>query len=569
MIRRIAAGVLLCFCTAALLPAAADVLPSKVRIEPVLKNLSNHPQAAAFAPDGRIFLLERTTGNVRIVKFGKLLPDPFVHVNVATASEQGLLGIALHPKFQQNGWVYLYYTQNAPVTNRIVRYTAAGDKGVDPFVILDNIGADTGGEDNGGAMTFGADGKLYVGTGVFHVDGDAQNCGCLAGKVLRINDDGSVPADNPHLGTTYPYTLIWAQGFRNVAGVAAHPTAGTVYVTDNYDEDATCDETNVVRSGQNYGWNAVSCSAGAYTGPLQSITPQVLPSSTASYGGSKLPFTNNLFVAGAGNGKILRDELSGAGFDTLSSASDFYVPSGGVCPVAIRDVKAPKDGWLYAVSDDATQANNGLYRFVYDDVGSNAGAREVSGTPYLPLSVAKDGAGLRLWWEDLKRDAYNCSPPTENMYNSANPAQAHCPSGWTASQKYTVWQGDLASPFAYNHAKLAENDGDGTQQNDALRSYALSMPTGNKYYLLSARGANREGALGLASNGTPRPGSSTADRCDTIGWSSTQIPPPVSVPMWNKCNVDWPHTYPDQDGVMHTLSEWRGRALVISFMQFG
>lgn len=564
-------GVLLgCICMAAASPGlAADVMPAKFRLEPVVRGV-DRPEGIALAPDGRVFLLERLTGKVLVLQFGSLLADPLLQLTVASGSEEGLLGIAVDPNFTSNHYVYLYYTQASPKTNRLVRYTADGNRASGGVVLLDNIGSGPGGN-NGGALMFGQDGKLYVGVGDMESSSDAQSLSSLKGKVLRINPDGTVPSDNPHLGQPYPYNLIFAQGFRNSDDLAFHAQAGTIYGTDNYDSQATCDEINVIRAGLNYGWPTATCDNAGFQRPLHTITPQITPSGLASYRGGKYPgMEDNLFVAGTG--KIIRDTLSGANFDTWSATADFYLPS-GECPVALRDLEPGKDGWLYALSADTGTNKAGLYRVIYQEMGGpSAKPREVSATPYIPLMLAKDGSGLRLWWEDLKKSAWNCSPPTENQWKAADPAQSHCPVSWTTGAKYTVWQGDLQQPFGYSHTKLAENDGDGTQQNDARRSYRMaSMPAGNRYYLISARGANLEGSLGQASNGTERPGNSAteSDRCNLVGWASDQIPPPANPPMWNRCGSDWPHPYPDQNGVLHTFSEFRGKAVFLTFMQFG
>ena len=166
---------------AAALPLAAGVLPEQYRLEPFATSL-DRAEAAALAPAGRIFVLERVTGNVRVVRDGMLSAAPFVTVPVATnasTSEAGLLGIAVHPDFLANGWVYLYYTHDlggGNSTNRIVRYTAAGDVGIDPAVLLDNIGAGPSGNDNGGALAFGPDGMLYAAVGVMEDDSSAVLC---------------------------------------------------------------------------------------------------------------------------------------------------------------------------------------------------------------------------------------------------------------------------------------------------------------------------------------------------------------------------------------------------------
>ncbi|MBP7149722.1 MAG: PQQ-dependent sugar dehydrogenase [Acidobacteria bacterium] len=274
---------------------SADVLPPGYRIEPVARGLDT-PGAVAVAPDGRLFYLERTTGRVRIVRDGRVVEPPFLTLPVAQGAEEGLLGIALHPQFPQNGFVYLYYTQASPHTNRILRTTAAGDRATNPRVILDDIGAAANGEDNGGGLAFGADGKLYAGIGVLAEDFKAGDPAYLNGKVLRMNDDGSVPADNPFVGTPGAQPLVWASGLRNPAALALHAATGTLYVTDNYDDEpgAGCDEVNVVRRGLDYGWDGAldTCTTpGPPPAPMQDLVPPVEASGLVSYAGSAFPAT--------------------------------------------------------------------------------------------------------------------------------------------------------------------------------------------------------------------------------------------------------------------------------------
>lgn len=632
---------------AACMPLMAEVLPRDYRLEPVARGLTS-PQAMALAPDGRIFILERTTGQVRVMQQGRLLPDPFVTVSVPAASpEGGLLGIALHPQFSSNGWVFLYYTKAANGKNRLERYTAQGNTGVGPYVVLDDIGpAVVGlGEDNGGGLVFGTDGNLYAGVGVMENDGEAGNDASDLGKVLQItfNPNGSVASINRH-----------AKGFRNVAGLAVNPSTGTLYATDNYDSDDTCDEVNVVRAGQNFGWNLASCGDGNQQAPLQTISPQTGATAVASYVASDYPapqvcasdsskqcnldnycsndptkpcFANGycsnnpakpctfsrvcdknptvkcntnadctafsstwvcidycgaggvcnpycgagtcqpacgwgqtcvdapptqpLFVAGQGNGhSIVRDVLSGAGYDTLSSASAFYNPTNdptaGSCPGAVKDIEQGGDGRLWVLSGDPAAGKAGLYRIVHDEPGGTAAPREVSGTPYIPLGVSKDAGNISISFEDLKRDAWGCWA-------------GHCPAG-SKSTKYTVWSGPITSPFGYTHTALAETNG--TVENDALLKFTTATPVDSTYYLVSARGAHLEGTLGRHSNGALRPGYATTDLCTSIGYGS-------AADDINKCSGDWSHSYPDQNNNLWNLSDFRGRAVMLSFGQYG
>ena len=660
---------LLVFMILAIGPVQAElVMPPGYRIETVADGL-NHPSAMVLAPDGRIFYLERLTGNVRIIQNGKLLGSNFVNVAVATFAEEGLLGIALHPNFNSNGYIYIYYTQLSPKTNRIVRYKAEGNTGTGATVMLDNIGSATNGTNNGGGLVFGNDGKLYATVGDLEDSPSAQLLTSLKGKVLRINDDGTAPTDNPYYGTqSYPYNLIYSLGFRNSANIAVNKNLGTIYATDNYDTQASCDETNVIKSATNYGWDVEECLGSVYTAPLQTIDPQITAAGITPYTGSKYPApkvcsnnpnkacfpekvcsnnnaqpclntkhcsndpytecvynkvcqvtgtpcttdancqfpsinpcvffcgtgntcvetcgtgatcdlacggascvdatTNPLFVGGEGNGTIIQDVLSGAAYDAVQASSAFYLPNGADCPVTIKDLDMSSDGWVYVLSDDPDTGQAGIYRIIYDASGGNyAKPREVSASRHMNLTLAKDGSGLRLWWEDLKKDIWTCSDET---------GDGTCDVPGEKTTKYTIWSGTLNAPFSYTHTALAESNGDGTSQTDALVSYGIpSMPTGNVYYLVSGRSANLEGTTGYKTGSVERPGydPTASEICNAVTWGNiyhkcaNNWPDPV-LPAGSVCSPDEPG-FPDQYNRCHRIHDWRGKVVLLDFAQFG
>ncbi len=205
------------------------------------------PTNMAFALDGRIFFTEKETGDVRIIRDGRVLPQPFVHVSVEGGAERGLLGIALHPDFERQPWVYLYYSEKDGASNRIIRVRAEAGEAlrVDPIITL--LPAVTG-YHNGGDMAFGPDGKLYAVTGEAHDPERAQDPNDLGGKVLRLDPDGSVPTDNP-LGPDNP---VYALGIRNSFGLCFDPVTGDLWETEN--GPASDDEVNRIMAGGNYGW---------------------------------------------------------------------------------------------------------------------------------------------------------------------------------------------------------------------------------------------------------------------------------------------------------------------------
>jgi glucose/arabinose dehydrogenase len=213
------------------------------------------PVALDIAPDGRFFVTEQA-GAVRVVKNGQLLPTPFVQLSVSSAGERGVDGIVLDPDFATNHYVYVYYTAKHPYAhNRVSRFTADGDvaaAGSEQVIFeLDRLGDAP--IHNGGAMRFGPDGKLYVTTGENASGAKAQSLNTTLGKILRINPDGSIPADNPFFArTTGNNRAIWAMGLRNPYTMDIERGTGVMYVNDV--GEATWEEIDVGAPGANFGW---------------------------------------------------------------------------------------------------------------------------------------------------------------------------------------------------------------------------------------------------------------------------------------------------------------------------
>jgi glucose/arabinose dehydrogenase len=233
----------------------AATLPSGFVESQVGSNLSGSPTAMAFAPDGRLFVCLQN-GQLRVIKNGALLAAPFVSLSVNASGERGLLGIAFHPNFSTNQFVYLYYTTNtAPIHNRVSRFTANGDvaaTGSETVLLdLDNLSSAT--NHNGGAIHFGPDGKLYVAVGENANGSNAQSLNNRLGKMLRINADGTIPADNPFNSTaTGANQAIWAFGLRNPYTFAFQPGTGRMFINDV--GAGTWEEINDGLAGSNYGW---------------------------------------------------------------------------------------------------------------------------------------------------------------------------------------------------------------------------------------------------------------------------------------------------------------------------
>ena len=230
--------------------------------------------AFAQAPDGRFFVADQA-GALRVVKTGALLGTPFITLAVDPNGERGLIGVALHPQFASNGFVYLYYTTTENGThNRISRFTADP---ASPDVVLANSelriadlpALSSATNHNGGAMKFGLDGKLYVAVGDNNDSARAPNLADPFGKMLRFNDDGTLPSDNPFFATQSGLArAIWAYGLRNPFTFAVQPGTGRMHINDV--GQSAWEEINLGAPGANYGWPATEgpTSAAGVTAPL-------------------------------------------------------------------------------------------------------------------------------------------------------------------------------------------------------------------------------------------------------------------------------------------------------------
>jgi glucose/arabinose dehydrogenase len=277
-------------------------LPPGFRETIVTGGLSS-PTAMEFAPDGRLFIAEQG-GALRVVTAGgTLLPTPFVTLSVNAAGERGLLGIAFDPNFAVNQFVYVYYTTaTAPIHNRVSRFTASGNVAVpgSEVVLMDLEPLSSATNHNGGAIHFGADGKLYIAVGENANPANAQSLGNRLGKMLRINPDGSIPSDNPFVGVPGANPVIWALGLRNPFTFAVQPGTGRIFINDV--GAAVAEEVNEGKAGGNYGW----------------------PTTEGFFDPAAFPgFLNPLFAYGHGAGNQLGCAISGGAF---------YNPAAGQFP---------------------------------------------------------------------------------------------------------------------------------------------------------------------------------------------------------------------------------------------
>ena len=317
----------------------ATKLSGEVTAEVVAEGLEV-PWALDFAPDGRIFITERS-GRVRIVRDGVLQKEPFAIVDVANVSESGLMGLALHPQFEANGHLFVCYTYKAPsgqLRNRVARLTDVRGIGSGHRVILDDIPAAR--NHDGCRLGFGPDGKLYVTMGDAQEPDQAQNLESLSGKILRLEADGSVPSDNPFSGS-YVYTY----GHRNPQGLDWHPETGDLFITEHGPN--TDDEINILQPGVNYGWpNGLGVTGDPrYVDPIIAYTPTLALAGAAFYAGDRLPeeWKGNLLFANLKASHLRRIVLEPPNFRTVASQQVLFQDQFG----RLRAVALSPDGYIY------------------------------------------------------------------------------------------------------------------------------------------------------------------------------------------------------------------------------
>jgi len=312
-----------------------------VKVVTIAENLEI-PWEIAFAPDGRIFFTERV-GNLRVIENGQLNLEPVAILDVGTV-EGGLLGLALDPNFEQNHFLYLYYTYfEFPFTyNKVVRFTEKDNSLLDEFILVDKIpGAAI---HDGGRLKFGPDEKLYITTGDAGNSSAAQDLNSLSGKILRINPDGTIPSDNP-----FADSMIFSYGHRNPQGLDWDPVTGKLVVTEH--GSSAHDEINVVESGKNYGWPKI---IGGEHDP-EFVDPIIhtgedtwAPSGATFYDSKNIPeWTNKYFVATLRGGHLRMLDLNLEENQVISSEALFSNTYG-----RLRDASIGPDGNLYLLTSN-------------------------------------------------------------------------------------------------------------------------------------------------------------------------------------------------------------------------
>ena len=333
----------------------------------IVENLE-HPWGLAWLPDGTMLITERP-GRLRIVRDGTLDPTPVAGVpEVFAVSQGGLLDVSVHPRFAENSFIYLTYSHGDRSANRtrVARARLEDNTLRDLKVIFEVSPSKTGAQHFGSRMVWLPDETLVVSIGdggnpPIEFNGEfirqqAQNPNSHLGKAIRLNDDGSIPADNPFATSTDAQPAVWSYGHRNIQGIAVDSTNNRVWATEHGSRGG--DELNLIEKGENYGWPVVTHSreySGGLISPEKSRpglidpkviwTPSIAPSGLAFYNGDRFPeWRGNLFAGGLVSQDIRRIEVDEAG----NVIDQHSIPIGQ----RVRDVRQGPDGLLYILTDD-------------------------------------------------------------------------------------------------------------------------------------------------------------------------------------------------------------------------
>ena len=327
-----------------------------------------HPWSITWLPDGAMLITERP-GRLRIVRNGVLAPQPIAGVpEVLAVGQGGLMDVSLHPNFRENRLIYLTYSHGSEQSNRtrVARATFEGSALQNLEVIFEVSQAKSGNQHFGSRIVWLPDNTMLVAIGdggnpPIQMDGDlirkqAQNLNSHLGKIVRLNDDGSVPQDNPFVTSSNADPAVWSYGHRNIQGITFDRANNRLWSTEHGSRGG--DELNLVEAGKNYGWPVVTHSR-EYSGgeisqersrpgmvdPKVVWTPAIAPSGLAFYSSDRFPgWKGELFAGGLVSQDVRHIDLDAEG-NIISQES---IPIGQ----RVRDVRQSPDGLLYILTDE-------------------------------------------------------------------------------------------------------------------------------------------------------------------------------------------------------------------------
>ncbi|MCZ6525758.1 MAG: PQQ-dependent sugar dehydrogenase [Gammaproteobacteria bacterium] len=357
---------LLTFQVSALSTEIINTEKHNIRIELLVSGLQ-HPWGMAFLPNGNILVTERA-GRLRLIKNNKLLDAAVSGLpRIKQHGQGGLLGIALHPQFEKNNWVYLAYAGKGKggYGTEVIRGRLTGMQLTNVETLFRALPKSRGGNHFGSRLLFAPDGSLFISLGDRGDRDRAQDLNDHAGTLIRINDDGTVPNDNPFVDTMGMKPEIYCYGNRNMQGMALQAGSNLIWTHEHGPQGG--DEVNIMRAGVNYGWPVITYGVNYVIGtkigegthkdgmaqPIHKWVPSIAPSGMTFYSGDVFPeWQGDLFVGSLKFGLLVRLEVSG---DKIIHEERMLHGNYG----RIRDVVQGPDGLLYLLTDEQ---NGSLYR---------------------------------------------------------------------------------------------------------------------------------------------------------------------------------------------------------------
>ncbi len=324
----------------------------------IAEGLEN-PWGLAFLPDGRMLVTERP-GRLRIVNKDGSLSKPVSGVpKVAARGQGGLLDVVLHPKFSDNSLIYISFSEpgSGGASTAVVKARFENDALIDTQVIFRQEPKVDTGHHFGSRLVFDRDGKLFISSGDRHIQPNVQMLNKGQGKLFRINDDGSIPSDNPFVKQKNAIPAIWSYGHRNIQGMAIHLSTGAIWTHEHGARGG--DEINIAKASKNYGWPVITHGINYNGNPIGDgikekagmeqphyvWTPSIGPSGLTFYTADRFPaWKGKLFVGALAFQLVAKLTLDGDKIVAEERLLEGYNQR-------IRDVRQGPDGYLYLLTD--------------------------------------------------------------------------------------------------------------------------------------------------------------------------------------------------------------------------